>query len=124
MLNRVILIGRLTKDPELRHTQSGKAVANFTLAVDRDTKGKQADFIPVVAWNNTAEACATYLVKGSLVYVEGGMQVSNYEDKDGIKRYKTEVIARNVKFLEFKKGEGKKEPAYDEKGNELMEVPF
>lgn len=124
MINRVFLVGRLTRDPELRHTQSGKAVANFTLAVDRQSKDEQADFIPVVTWNNTADACAKYLAKGSLVFVEGSMQTGDYTDKEGIKRYKTEVIARNVKFLEFKKGEGKKEPAYDEKGNELMEVPF
>lgn len=121
MINRVFLIGRLTRDPELRYTQSGKAVANFTLAVDRNTKEKQTDFIPVVVWENTAEACNTYLGKGSLVLVEGSMQISNYEAKDGIKRYKTEVIARNVKFLDKRKESEEQAPVHDDG---LEEVPF
>lgn len=120
-MNKVILIGRLTKDPELRHTQSGKAVANFTLAVDRQSKDEQTDFIPVVTWNNTAEACNTYLGKGSLVLVEGSMQISKYEDRDGIKRYKTEVIARNVKFLDKRKENEEQAPVHDDG---LEEVPF
>jgi single-strand DNA-binding protein len=121
VINRVFLVGRLTRDPELRHTQSGKAVANFTLAVDRQSKDEQADFIPVVTWNNTADACAKYLAKGSLVFVEGSMQTGDYTDKEGIKRYKTEVIARNVKFLDKRK-EGEQQAPPPDDG--LEEVPF
>jgi single-strand DNA-binding protein len=121
VINRVFLIGRLTRDPELRHTQNGTPVANFTLAVDRGTKDNKADFINIIAWNNTAEACAKYIGKGSLVFIEGSMQISNYEDKDGIKRYKTEVIARNVKFLDKRK-EGEQQAPPPDDG--LEEVPF
>lgn len=105
MLNRVILIGRLTKDPELRYTQSGKAVASFTLAVDRAFKNaqgeKEADFIPIVVWQKQAEHCANYIGKGSLVAVDGRMQVRTYEAKDGSgKRWITEIVAENVRFLD------------------------
>lgn len=109
MYNRAILIGRLTKTPELRYTQSGTAVATFTLAVDRQKKD-EADFIPIVAWQKTAEACANYLDKGSLVAVEGRIQVRRYEDKQQQKRTATEVIAESVKFLS-RKETGKAEPA-------------
>ena len=104
MLNRVILIGRLTKDPELKYTQAGKAVASFTLAVDRAYKNpqgeKEADFIPIVVWQKQAEHCANYIGKGSLVAIDGRMQVRTYEAKDGGKRWVTEVIAENVRFLD------------------------
>ncbi|MPU17311.1 single-stranded DNA-binding protein, partial [Acinetobacter baumannii] len=96
MLNRVILIGRLTKDPELRYTSGGVATTSFTLAVDRQfqTNGqKEADFIPVVTWRQTAEACANYLHKGRLTAVEGRIQVRNYENNEGRRIYVTEVIA-------------------------------
>lgn len=111
MLNRVILIGRLTKDPELRYTPAGVAVTTFTLAVDRpftnNNKEKEADFIPVVAWRQLAETCANYLRKGRLAAVEGRMQVRNYDNNEGRKVYVTEVIADNVRFLESpKSGEG------------------
>jgi single-strand DNA-binding protein len=111
LLNRVILIGRLTKDPELRYTPAGVAVTTFTLAVDRPftnaQKEKEADFIPVVAWRQLAETCANYLRKGRLAAVEGRMQVRNYDNNEGRKVYVTEVIADNVRFLEFpKSGEG------------------
>lgn len=109
MYNRAILIGRLTREPELRYTQSGTAVATFTLAVDRQ-KQDEVDFIPIVAWQKTAEACANYLDKGSLVAVEGRIQVRRYEDKQGQKRTATEVIAESVKFLS-RKETGKAEPA-------------
>lgn len=110
MLNRVILIGRLTRDPELRYTPSGVAVTQFTLAVDRPfTKDgeKEADFIPVVTWRQLAETCANYLRKGRLTAVEGRIQVRNYEDKDSKRVYVTEVIADNVRFLESSKDEKK-----------------
>lgn len=103
MLNRVILIGRLTRDPELKYIPSGTPVASFTLAVDRPFANKEgereADFIPIVVWRKQAENCANYLGKGSLVAVEGRMQVRSYE-QDGQRRYMTEVIADNVRFLD------------------------
>ena len=104
MLNRVILIGRLTRDPELRYTPSGIAVAQFTLAVDRpftrDGGEREADFIPIVTWRQLAETCANYLRKGRLTAVEGRIQVRNYENNEGRRVYVTEVIADNVRFLE------------------------
>jgi len=104
LLNNVVLIGRLTRDPDLRYSPSGTAVANFTLAVDRAFKNadgeKETDFIPVVVFNKQAENCANYLAKGRLVAVEGRIQVRTYDDKDGNKRWVTEVIAHNVRFLE------------------------
>lgn len=104
MLNRIILIGRLTRDPELRYTPAGVAVTQFTLAVDRNFTGqsgeKEADFIPVVTWRQLAETCANYLRKGRLTAVEGRIQVRNYENNEGKRVYVTEVIADNVRFLE------------------------
>ncbi len=103
-MNRVILIGRLTKDPEMRYTPSGVAVTQFTLAVDRPfTTGqgeREADFIPIVTWRQLAETCANYLRKGRLAAVEGRIQVRNYENNEGRRVYVTEVIADNVRFLE------------------------
>jgi len=104
MLNRVILIGRLTRDPELRYTPAGVAVAQFTLAVDRpfsrEGGEREADFIPIVTWRQLAETCANYLRKGRLTAVEGRMQVRNYENNEGRRVYVTEVVADNVRFLE------------------------
>lgn len=104
MLNRIILIGRLTRDPELRYTPAGVAVTQFTLAVDRNFTGqsgeKEVDFIPIVAWRQLAETCANYLRKGRLTAVEGRIQVRNYENNEGKRVYVTEVIADNVRFLE------------------------
>jgi single-strand DNA-binding protein len=115
MLNRVILIGRLTRDPELRYTPAGVAVTQFTLAVDRPfTSGgqgeREADFIPVVTWRQLAETCANYLRKGRLTAVEGRIQVRNYENNEGKRVYVTEVIADNVRFLESnREGGGSRE---------------
>ncbi|MCJ8013050.1 single-stranded DNA-binding protein [Paenibacillus sp. KQZ6P-2] len=110
MLNRVILIGRLTKDPELRYTPAGVAVTQFTLAVDRPftSQGgeREADFIPVVTWRQLAETCANYLRKGRLTAVEGRIQVRNYENNEGKRVYVTEVIADNVRFLESSRDGG------------------
>ena len=101
-----MLIGRLTKDPELRYTQSGIAVASFTLAVDRPFKNQQgdreADFIPIVVWRKQAENCANYLTKGSQAGVEGRIQVRSYEAQDGTKRWVTEIVADYVHFLSAK----------------------
>ncbi|MBP1906275.1 single-strand DNA-binding protein [Paenibacillus turicensis] len=110
MLNRVILIGRLTRDPELRYTPSGVAVTQFTIAVDRPftSQGgeREADFIPVVTWRQLAETCANYLRKGRLTAVEGRIQVRNYENNEGKRVYVTEVIADNVRFLESNRESG------------------
>lgn len=110
MLNRVILIGRLTKDPELRYTPQGIAVAQFTLAVDRgfssNREEREADFIPIVVWRQQAETCANYLRKGRLAAVEGRIQVRNYDNNEGRRVYVTEVIADNVRFLESPNREG------------------
>ncbi len=104
MLNRTILIGRLTKDPELRYTPAGVAVTQFTLAVDRPFSSqsgeREADFIPVVTWRQLAETCANYLRKGRLAAVEGRIQVRNYDNNEGRRVYVTEVVADNVRFLE------------------------
>jgi single-strand DNA-binding protein len=105
MLNRVILIGRLTKDPELRYTPAGVAVAQFTLAIDRpftnsQSKERETDFLNIVTWNKLAETCANYLRKGRLTAVEGRIQTRNYDNSEGKKVYVTEVVADNVRFLE------------------------
>lgn len=103
MLNVVVLIGRLTRDPELRFTPNGKAVCQFTLAVDRGFTGangeREADFINIVVWGKAAESCAQYLAKGRMAAVEGRLQIRSYDDKDGNRRYATEVVANNVRFL-------------------------
>lgn len=106
MLNRTILIGRLTKEPELRYTPAGVAVTQFTLACERpfQTGGeKETDFIPIVTWKQLAETCANYLRKGRLTAVEGRIQIRNYENNEGKRIYVTEVIADNVRFLESNK---------------------
>lgn len=102
MLNHVVLMGRLTRDPELRRTGSGTAVTSFTLAVDRDFKAqngvKETDFIDVVAWRNTAEFVSKYFTKGRMAAVEGRLQIRDWTDKDGSKRRSAEVVAENVYF--------------------------
>lgn len=122
MLNRVVLIGHLTKDPELRTTSNDISVTSFTIAVDRNFNNqqgeKETDFIPVVAWRKLADTCAKYLAKGRLVAVSGRMQVRSYEGKDG-KRYITEVVADEVQFLE--KAESKEKFVEVE---DNVELPF
>lgn len=102
-MNHVTLIGRLTKDPEIRYTQSGMAVGTFTLAVDRRVakdKPKEADFIPCVAWGNLASGVVNnYCFKGKQIAVEGRMQVRSYDAKDGTKRYVTEVVVNDLQLL-------------------------
>jgi single-strand DNA-binding protein len=104
MLNTVVLIGRLTKDPELRYTQSGKAVSTIRLAVDRGTTDAQGeretDFIDVVVWDKQAETVANFLARGRLVAVQGRLQVRQYETQEGQKREKAEVVANTVRFLD------------------------
>ena len=102
MLNHIDIMGRLTRDPELRRTGSGIAVANFTLAVERDFKGqdgeKETDFIDCVAWRNTGEFAAKYLTNGSMAVVSGRLTIRSYTDKDGNKRKAAEIVADNIYF--------------------------
>ncbi|HVH31267.1 MAG TPA: single-stranded DNA-binding protein [bacterium] len=117
MLNRIILIGRLTRDPELRYVPSGQPVASFTLAVDRpfvNQQGERAtDFIDIVAWRKLAEQVTQHLAKGRLVAVEGRLQIRSYETQDGQKRKVAEVVADAVRFLD-RKGTTSPEPASPE----------
>lgn len=108
MLNKVFIMGRLTRDPELRHTQSGTAVASFTLAVERDFKDKQTgekatDFIDVVSWRGTAEFVSRFFAKGRMAVVVGSLQIRAWEDKEGNKRRTAEVIAESVYFADSKR---------------------
>ena len=118
MLNRIIIMGRLTRDPELRHTQSDTAVTSFTLAVDRDFKGEDGkratDFIDIVAWRAVAEVVAKYFIKGRMAIVEGRLQLRDWKDKDGNARRSAEVIADNVYFGDSKRDSG---AAEDSLGN-------
>jgi len=103
MLNRVVLIGRLASDPELKYTPSGVAIATFRLAVGRNRTNaqgeKETDFIPIVAWRHSAEFASTYLTKGQLVAVDGKMQVRSWVAQDGTRRYMTEVVADDLRGL-------------------------
>ena len=125
MLNKIILMGRLTRDPELRRTQSGTAVASFTLAVDRDYKPqdgeRETDFIDIVAWRGTGEFVSKYFSKGRMAVVEGRLQVRDWTDKDGAKRRSTEVIADSVYFGDSKKVSDSDTPA--EPSGEIRELP-
>lgn len=106
-MNKVILIGRLTKDPELRYTSNNIAVATFTIAVNREYANqngeREADFISIQVWKKLAENCSKYLAKGSKVAIDGRIQTRSYDDQNGNKRYVTEVVAENVQFLDSKK---------------------
>jgi single-strand DNA-binding protein len=132
LLNRIVLIGRLTKDPELRYTPNGVAVASFTLAVNRSRPNPQgereADFIPIVVWQKQAENCANYLGKGRLVAVDGRLQIRTYDGKDGQRRWVTEVIAENVRFLDKKDSGESAAQDFSSIGNEVdindEEIPF
>ena len=108
MLNHIVLMGRLTRDPELRRTGSGIAVASFSLAVDRDfgsreTGEKETDFIDIVAWRNTAECVSKYFTKGRMAVGSGRLQIRNWNDKDGNKRRSAEVVADNIYFGDSKR---------------------
>ena len=114
MLNHITIMGRLTKDPELRRTGTGTAVASFTVAVDRDFSSngeKETDFIECVAWRQTGEFVSKYFTKGSLIVVSGRLQIRSWTDKDGGKRRSAEVVAENV-YFGGSKNETQK-PAYD-----------
>ena len=107
-MNQIVIMGRMTRDPELRQTPNGVPVASFTLAVDRgytprDGTERQTDFIDVVAWRNTAEFVSKYFVKGQMAAVSGRLQIRDWTDKDGNKRRSAEVIADNIYFTESKR---------------------
>lgn len=133
-MNKVILMGRLTRNPELKQLASGTLVANFTLAVSRRFKSEgqpEADFIPIVAWGKTAEFVNNYFKKGQQVAVTGRIQVRNWEDKEGKTRYLTEVVADEVYFADSKKDNNSKDnnsnESQSEKNNEILdddELPF
>lgn len=130
-MNHIVLIGRLTRDPELRYTPNGVAVANFDLAVDRPTTNQQGeretDFIRIVVWQKQAENCANYLKKGRLVAAEGRLQIRSYETQDGQKRRVAEVVASHVQFLEKAREETGAAPAADHDdmgGINLDDLPF
>ena len=111
MLNHITIMGRLTRDPELRRTGSGVAVTSFTVAVDRDFGGRdggerETDFIDCVAWRQTGEFVSKYFAKGSMIVVAGRLQIRGWTDKDGNKRRTAEVVADNVYFGEGRKGDG------------------
>ena len=115
-MNHFVGIGRLTRDPDVRYTQSGKAVASFTLAIDRrqGTNGEtQADFVACVAWEKTADVISRYCTKGKKIAVEGRIQTRSYEAKDGTKRYATEVVVQSMEFCDSKGGgqDGSTSPA-------------
>ena len=135
-MNKVILMGRLTRDPEVRYTQSGKVVCQFTLAVDRFTTNaegqREADFVPIVVWGKIGELCGNSLAKGNRALVDGRLQIRSYEAKDGSgKRWVTEVIAGAVQFLDRKNSsttQSHGEPsAMDSFGSQVPfdeEIPF
>ena len=123
-LNKVLLIGNLTRDPELKYTSSGTALANFGMAINRtytDTNGEKAEdvcFIDVVAWNRLAEVSGEHLAKGSPVFMEGRLQMDSWEQEDGKKRSKLKVMAQNIQFL------GRVSKADDEGENPDNDIPF
>ena len=122
MLNKIILMGRLTRDPELRHTQTGTAVASFSLAVDRDFKDKATgdrttDFIDVVAWRQTGEFVSRYFTKGRMAVVEGRLQIRDWTDKEGNKRRSSEVVADSIYFGDSKKDTGMPAQSYSNNGS-------
>lgn len=127
-MNKVVLIGRLTKDIELKYTPNGVAVASFYLAVNRNFTNSQgereADFIPVQVWRGVAENCAKYLKKGRLVAVSGRIQTGSYE-QDGQRRYTWEVVADEVQFLEWSEKKGQTDtPGFESVDMDNSELPF
>lgn len=128
MLNRVVLVGRLTKDPEFRTTQNGVSVASFTLAVNRNFKSKngeqQADFINIVVFRQQAENVNNYLSKGNLAGVDGRIQSRSYENKEGQRVYVTEVLADSVQFLEPKNNQSNNQPQQQNGQTQSGNNPF
>ncbi len=120
-MNRVVIVGRLTRDPDLRYTPNGVAVANFTVASNRPFKNQQgeqeADFINCVVWRNAAENLANYMKKGSLIGVDGRIQTRSYDDKDGKRVFVTEVLAENIQFLEPRGTSNQSQSSYGQSNN-------
>ena len=116
MINKAVLVGRLTKDPELRYTPNGKAFTRFTLAVNKQFTSqsgeKEADFISCVAWNKNAENLANFMRKGNLIGIDGRIQTGSFEGQDGKRVYTTDVLAESIQFLE-----GKKNNQQEQQGN-------
>ena len=127
-MNRVQILGRLTKYPEVRYVTSGKVVTSFTLAVDRpflNQEGKrEADFIPVVVWGKAAELCGNSLAKGHRILVEGRLQIRSYDGKDGNRHWVTEVIANSVEFIERKAEGSAGRPPHAKMTDIGQSVPF
>ncbi|WP_373894368.1 single-stranded DNA-binding protein [Virgibacillus natechei] len=133
MLNRVVIVGRLTKDPDLRYTANGVAVANFTVAVDRTFTNQQgereADFIRCVTWRRQAENLANYMKKGSMVGVDGRVQTRNFEGQDGKTVFMTEIVAESVQFLESKgsspdRGQGQGPSGFQNRNQNQNQAPW
>lgn len=139
MLNKIFLQGRMVRDPELRHTQSGTAVASFTLAVDRDFKGKdgnrETDFIDCVAWRSTAEFASRFFGRGRMAVVTGSLQLRDWTDKEGNKRRSAEVLVDSMYFADSKRDSDPldklaedaapvSEPSFQEMENDPSELPF
>ena len=128
MLNHIVLMGRLTRDPELRRTGSGIAVASFTLAVDRDYAAqgaeKETDFVDIVAWRNTAEFVSRYFTKGRMAVVTGRLQIRNWTDKDGNKRRSAEVVADNVYFGDSKRDGASAPAGFDQTPSSAAPQPY
>ena len=124
MLNRCDFIGRLGRDPEIRHTSGGKQVASFSLACSEKFGGKEStEWVNAIAWEKLAEICGNYLQKGSLVYISGRMQTRKWQDKDGNDRYATEIVVREMKMLDKRSDGGQQERlAAPPMGDDL--VPF
>lgn len=123
MMNKIILIGRMTKNAEVRYTQSNKTVAQFSLAVNRPGN-KETDFINIIAWDKLGEIVQKYTHKGSLIAVEGRLQTRTYEDNNGNKKYITEVVANNINLLEPKNKEPQEERINNGLPENNLEMPF
>ena len=138
MLNRIVIMGRLTRDPELRRTQNGTAVTSFSVAVDRDFKSRESgekatDFIDVVAWRQTAEFVCQYFTKGRMAVVEGRLQIRDWKDKEGNNRRSAEVVADNVYFGDSNKDGGNRsgggsyggsyDNSYQQPSGDFSEIP-
>ena len=127
-MNKVVLVGRITADPELRYTQSNIAYTRFTLAVNRNFKNEsgetEADFISCVAWNKLAETISNYVKKGNRIGIAGRIQTGSYDKEDGSKGYLTDVIVNELEFLESKNKEGRPAPEYTEGQAPADEDPF
>lgn len=128
MINKAILVGRLGKDPEVRYTPDGTMVTNFNMATDETWKDKNGEKVQKTEWHRIvtfgklAEICGNYLVKGKLIYIEGRIQTRAWDDKDGVKRYTTEIVANNMQMLDSK-GQNKPDEAVSGTGYAPSDAP-